>query len=44
MTMASGEIQERASFERIRYANVWEDADVLCRALEPRRRSTGPSC
>ncbi|MCA1733631.1 MAG: BtaA family protein, partial [Acidobacteria bacterium] len=28
-------IDERASFDRIRYANVWEDADVLCAALSP---------
>lgn len=29
-------IQDRASFEIIRYANVWEDADILCRALDPK--------
>jgi S-adenosylmethionine-diacylglycerol 3-amino-3-carboxypropyl transferase len=28
-------IRERASFEAIRYGSVWEDADVLCEALEP---------
>ena len=28
-------IQERASFDAIRYGNVWEDADVLCEALAP---------
>lgn len=28
-------IQERASFEAIRYGSVWEDADILCEALEP---------
>ena len=28
-------IHERASFEAIRYASVWEDADVLCEALAP---------
>ena len=28
-------IQERASFDAIRYGSVWEDADVLCEALEP---------
>ena len=28
-------IEERASFERLRYANCWEDADVLARALAP---------
>ncbi|MCH7890232.1 MAG: DUF3419 family protein, partial [Gemmatimonadetes bacterium] len=28
-------IEERASFESIRYGSVWEDADVLCEALAP---------
>ncbi|MFV1987677.1 MAG: DUF3419 family protein [Gemmatimonadota bacterium] len=28
-------IQERASFDLIRYGSVWEDADVLCQALRP---------
>ena len=28
-------IAERARFDLIRYANCWEDADVLCAALEP---------
>ena len=28
-------IQERASFDLIRYGSVWEDADVLCQALGP---------
>jgi S-adenosylmethionine-diacylglycerol 3-amino-3-carboxypropyl transferase len=28
-------IGERAAFDFIRYASVWEDADVLCEALEP---------
>ncbi|HEY2954852.1 MAG TPA: DUF3419 family protein [Candidatus Eisenbacteria bacterium] len=28
-------IRERASFDFIRYASVWEDADVLCAALAP---------
>jgi S-adenosylmethionine-diacylglycerol 3-amino-3-carboxypropyl transferase len=31
----SAPIQERASFARLRYANCWEDADVLVRALAP---------
>ena len=31
----STEIQSRASFNLIRYANCWEDADVLIEALEP---------
>jgi S-adenosylmethionine-diacylglycerol 3-amino-3-carboxypropyl transferase len=28
-------IHERASFARLRYANCWEDADVVARALAP---------
>lgn len=28
-------IEQRATFELIRYANCWEDADVLCKALQP---------
>lgn len=28
-------ILERASFRTIRYGSVWEDADILCDALEP---------
>ena len=28
-------IEQRASFELIRYANCWEDADILCEALAP---------
>jgi S-adenosylmethionine-diacylglycerol 3-amino-3-carboxypropyl transferase len=28
-------IEERASFDLIRYANCWEDADILCAALRP---------
>jgi S-adenosylmethionine-diacylglycerol 3-amino-3-carboxypropyl transferase len=28
-------IDERADFGIIRYANCWEDADVLCAALQP---------
>src|SRR5438093_13522356 len=28
-------VQERAAFDFIRYASVWEDADVLCEALAP---------
>jgi S-adenosylmethionine-diacylglycerol 3-amino-3-carboxypropyl transferase len=31
----NGGIEERASFDLIRYANCWEDADVLCAALRP---------
>jgi S-adenosylmethionine-diacylglycerol 3-amino-3-carboxypropyl transferase len=27
--------QRQARFDRVRYASVWEDADVLCAALEP---------
>lgn len=32
-----GSISERASFAGIRYANCWEDADVLARGLAPLR-------
>jgi S-adenosylmethionine-diacylglycerol 3-amino-3-carboxypropyl transferase len=37
VTPSSGSesIEERASFDLIRYANCWEDADVLCEALGP---------
>jgi S-adenosylmethionine-diacylglycerol 3-amino-3-carboxypropyl transferase len=28
-------IQQRASFDLIRYGSVWEDADILCQALKP---------
>lgn len=28
-------IEDRARFDLIRYANVWEDADLLCEALRP---------
>jgi S-adenosylmethionine-diacylglycerol 3-amino-3-carboxypropyl transferase len=28
-------IEERADFAQIRYANCWEDADILCDALRP---------
>lgn len=33
---ATPEVARKASFQRIRYASVWEDADVLCHALGPR--------
>lgn len=32
-------IEARARFDFIRYANCWEDADILCQALEPRAGS-----
>lgn len=28
-------IEQRASFDSIRYGNCWEDADILCQALAP---------
>ena len=28
-------VRERAAWDFVRYANVWEDADVLCEALAP---------
>ena len=31
------EIQDHAEFLRIRYAQCWEDADILCDALETER-------
>ena len=35
-TQSSGEgIEARVSFDFVRYANCWEDADVLCDALQP---------
>ena len=33
--MAARSIDQRAAFHFIRYASVWEDADILCEALEP---------
>ncbi|HEX8616911.1 MAG TPA: DUF3419 family protein [Thermoanaerobaculia bacterium] len=30
-------IEERAAFDIVRYANSWEDADLLCEALQPAR-------
>ncbi len=33
--MSSLEISEKAAFDFIRYASVWEDADILCDALAP---------
>src|SRR5688572_25134911 len=35
MPMPEATIRCRADFTFVRYANVWEDADVLCDALEP---------
>ncbi|MFT5881903.1 MAG: S-adenosylmethionine-diacylglycerol 3-amino-3-carboxypropyl transferase [Crocinitomicaceae bacterium] len=31
----SSEIQQHADFTQVRYANCWEDADILIKALEP---------
>ena len=28
-------IEKRVAFDKIRYANCWEDAEILCKALEP---------
>lgn len=33
--MAEPRVRERVRWDAIRYASVWEDADVLCAALEP---------
>ncbi len=38
--MTVSEIAAHARFDRIRYAQVWEDADVLVEALRPRRGDT----
>lgn len=35
MSHARDRIEERARFDYVRYANCWEDADVLCQALAP---------
>ena len=32
------EIQQHADFTHVRYANCWEDADILIKALDPRGR------
>ena len=34
------EIADKANFERIRYAQCWEDADVLLEAIEVTRAGT----
>ena len=31
--LTSGTLTDRVDFERIRYANCWEDAEILCQAL-----------
>ncbi len=36
--MPSSEIQQHADFTQVRYANCWEDADILIEALAPRGR------
>jgi S-adenosylmethionine-diacylglycerol 3-amino-3-carboxypropyl transferase len=33
--LTASDLQERVKFDIIRYANCWEDADVLCEALRP---------
>ena len=38
--MQSSEIAGKASFDHIRYAQLWEDADVLCAALGKREGGT----
>lgn len=37
--MQDAGIKQKASFEFIRYASVWEDADILCEALAPSARN-----
>ncbi len=34
-------IEDRADFGEIRYANCWEDADILCEALRPEPANPG---
>ena len=34
--LSNDSIRDRAKFDFIRYSNLWEDADILCTALEPR--------
>ena len=38
--MSASEIASRARFDRIRYAQVWEDADILVEALRPQPGDT----
>ena len=38
--MSGPEIAKRARFDRIRYAQVWEDADILVEALRPQPGDT----
>src|SRR5262245_58242692 len=38
--MAETDIAKRAAFDMIRYAQVWEDADVLVDALRPKAGDT----
>ena len=33
--MSASDIESRVRFDMIRYANCWEDADILCEALRP---------
>jgi S-adenosylmethionine-diacylglycerol 3-amino-3-carboxypropyl transferase len=33
--LTADRIESRARFDYVRYANVWEDADVLCQGLQP---------
>lgn len=35
-TMEADQIQQRTAFDFVRYANCWEDADILVDALQPR--------
>jgi S-adenosylmethionine-diacylglycerol 3-amino-3-carboxypropyl transferase len=38
--MADTDIAQRAAFDRIRYAQVWEDADILVEAIAPKPGDT----
>ena len=35
MSQMDKSIENRAKFDLIRYANCWEDAEILCEALQP---------
>lgn len=36
--MTRSEVQSRTNFDQVRYANTWEDADILVEALDPSGR------
>jgi len=38
--MSATEIAAKAGFEQLRYAQLWEDGDILCRAIRPQPGAT----